>query len=132
MNQRNVFFDEVRDAHVEIQQWLRGEAALARLPALLARFSPAFSMISPAGAKLDFLTLTAFFAGAHGKRPGLEIVIEDLETIDGNGDRAVIAYREWQAGGAGETTARHSTAVMVRDGEGRIEWLRLHETACAG
>ncbi len=131
MTESNPFFDEVRDAHVEIERWLSGEAPAERLPALLARFSPAYSMVTLAGARLDFAALTAFFARVRGTRPGLRIVIDELELIGPGDGRAVVGYREHQADAAGQATLRRSTAVFAHDDAGGIVWLRLHETACA-
>jgi hypothetical protein len=131
MTESNPCFDEVRDAHDEIARWLSGAAAAESLQGLLARFSPAYTMVTLTGARLDYTALAVFFAGVRGARPGLRIEIDELELIASGDGRAVVGYRERQRGADGETTTRRSTAVFTRDAAGRVLWLRLHETACA-
>jgi hypothetical protein len=108
MTESNPFFDEVRDAHVEIERWLSGEAPAGHLPALRARFSPAYSMVTLAGARLDFTALTAFFAQAQGA------VIDELELIGQGDGRAVVGDREHQADAAGQATLPLDGGVRAR------------------
>ncbi|RQS74365.1 DUF4440 domain-containing protein [Burkholderia sp. Bp8963] len=132
MNSSNPFFDEVVDAHVDIAHWLSGRADPERLAALLARFSPRFSMIALPGTALDYAGVDALFSRGHGARPGLRIEIDELREIRGSHDGAVIGYRETQTDGEGRRTVRRSTAVFERDAAGRIVWRHLHETPVAG
>ncbi len=56
----NPYFTEVIDAHIAIERWL-GKGA-GEEQALLARFTPDFSMIALNGAPQDFTALCAFSA----------------------------------------------------------------------
>lgn len=61
MNEPNPYFQEVVDAHVDIERWLSGRAEHGLLPALLERFSPHFSMVAARGAALDRAGLDTLF-----------------------------------------------------------------------
>jgi hypothetical protein len=51
----NRYFKEVLDAHELIRNWLGNKEAHDEVcEELLARFSPAYSMVTPGGALLDF------------------------------------------------------------------------------
>lgn len=125
------FLQEVVDAHVAIEQWLSGQAAVEALAPLLARFSPDFSMVTLQGALLDHVGLIALFSRGHGARPGLHIALDELRGIQAGPHGAVVAYRETQVDGAGRRTVRRSTAVFERAADGRIAWRHLHETPVA-
>ncbi|RQR58501.1 DUF4440 domain-containing protein [Burkholderia sp. Bp9126] len=135
MNLPNPYFQEVVDAHVDIEQWLSGRVAGGRsapvLARLLVRFSPRFTMITLQGAAIDFAGVDVLFSQGHGVRPGLRIGIDALQVIAEWDGGAAIGYRETQADGAGRRTVRRSTAVFERDGVGRIVWRHLHETSVA-
>ncbi|CAM3773627.1 nuclear transport factor 2 family protein [Pseudomonas wadenswilerensis] len=131
MSQRNPAFKEVLDAHVAIQQWLSGTAPADRLDALMARFSPLYSMITLPGQVLDYQGLRALFQQAHGKRAGLEISIDELHLIAEGPSLAVVGYREWQADAAGNRSVRRSTVVFER-ANGALRWRHLHETQASG
>lgn len=132
MSVPNPFFQEVVDAHVDIEQWLSGRAARERLAPLLARFSRHFSMISLQGHALDFADVDVLFSRGFGARPGLRIAIDELHEVSAWQGGAAIAYRETQVDGAGRRTVRRSSVVFERDANGRIGWLRLHETPVTG
>lgn len=132
MNSSNPFFKEVVDAHVDIEQWLSGSAARDGLAPLLARFSRDFSMISLHGHALDYADIDILFSRGFGARPGLRIAIDELHEVSAWQDGATIAYRETQTDAAGRRTVRRSTVVFERDTDGRIGWLRLHETPVTG
>ncbi|UVA77321.1 DUF4440 domain-containing protein [Pandoraea commovens] len=119
---------EVIDAHVAIEQWLSGRADPSALEPLLARFSSAFSMIALSGARVNRAALDALFGQGHGKRPGLQIVVDEVDTIAESPTGGVVAYRETQTDGEGLTTVRRSTAVFEREADGHIVWRHLHET----
>ena len=124
------FAQEVIDTCVEIRLWLSGEGNETHFSSLLERFSPAFTMVTLSGAQIDYEGLQTFFIQARGSRPGLRIVIDELETLLGNEDGAVVSYRERQESALGGTTMRRSTAVFTRDAQGSVQWLRLQETPC--
>ncbi|WP_175776244.1 DUF4440 domain-containing protein [Burkholderia anthina] len=131
MNLPNPYFNEVVDAHVDIERWLSGRAEPERLASLLLRFSPGFSMITLSGAVLDYTGVDALFSRGHGARPGLVIGIDELRGLAVWSDGAVIGYRETQTDGEGRRTVRRSTAVFRREADGLIVWRHLHETPVA-
>ncbi|AGK51017.1 hypothetical protein BTI_4122 [Burkholderia thailandensis MSMB121] len=131
MNETNPYFQEVIDAHVDIERWLSGQAEFDRLPALLGRFSPHFSMIAARGTSLDRAGLDELFRRGHGQRPGLRIEIDELQRIGAWRDGAVIGYRETQIDGEDRPNTRRSTVVFEYDAASRIVWRHLHETPLA-
>lgn len=129
MTASNPYFDDVLSTHVLIREWLSGEAAAAENCAdLLARFSPAFTMVSPGGKQLDFAGLTAFFRAAGGSRPGLQMRISDLVLIQESAAGASVSYRECQSLPGAENTERCSTVVYEKTPAGTLLWRHLHET----
>ncbi|MCW2271208.1 hypothetical protein D3C77_107830 [compost metagenome] len=125
-----VCFAAVIDLHVLIQQWLAGAAQSDQLPALMAHFSPSFSMIGLSGLQLDHAGLHALFTQAYGKRPGLEIGIDELQLIAQADGLTVVHYREHQHDARVLHSVRRSTAVFEQLKNGSLRWLRLHETPC--
>lgn len=129
MTTTNAYFDDVLSTHVLIRAWLAGEAAEPEnCAALLARFSPDFSMLTPGGAQLDHAALTAFFQGAGGSRPGLQMRISELALIQESAAGACVSYREWQSLPGGAATERLSTVVYEKTPDGTLLWRHLHET----
>ena len=129
MNDTNPFFDDVLSTHALIRDWLSGEAAApAHCAELLARFSPAFTMVAPGGKQLDHAGLTAFFRAAGGSRPGLQMRLSDLVVIQDSASGATVSYRECQSLPGGETTERLSTVVYDKTPAGALLWRHLHET----
>lgn len=124
----NSYIKEVFDAHVAIENWLG--AGEGDLQALLARFSPTFSMIVPGGSKFDFSTLSRFFVDQKGGRPGLKITIKDVALIAQWPTGAAISYTEQQSLPAQEPTLRYSTVIFSQMTNGLV-WQHLHETATA-
>ncbi len=120
-------FNEIHDLHVLIEDWFTGRSPVAALDTLLARFSEDFSMVGIAGRRLDRHAVRALFAAAHGARPGLVIIVEDIQAIPIPGPLAVLRYRESQRSGHGVASWRESLAVL-RQEEGRWRWLALQET----
>lgn len=129
MNDKNPYFDDVLSTHVLIREWLGGETTNRKYCAdLLARFSPGFTMISPAGKLLDAAGLAAFFQAAGGSRPGLQMHISDLVLLQESAAGASVAYRESQSLPGGENTQRLSTVVYEKTPDGKLLWRHLHET----
>lgn len=129
MTASNRYFDDVLSTHVLIRDWLAGaENKAEKCTALLARFSPHFSMIAPSGKRLDSAGLAAFFTAAAGSRPGLEMHITDLTLLQESGIGAVVAYREIQSQPGVDSTERWSTVVYENTTDGRLLWRHLHET----
>ena len=129
MTASNRYFDDVLSTHVLIRDWLAGaENKTGKCTALLARFSPHFSMIAPSGTRLDSAGLAAFFTSAAGSRPGLQMHITDLILLQQGSAGAVVGYREIQSQSGLEKTERWSTVVYDHTTDGRLLWRHLHET----
>ena len=129
MNDTNPCFDDVLSTHALIRDWLSGEAtAPAHCAQLLARFSPAFTMVGPGGKQLDHAGLTKFFRAAGGSRPGLQMRLSDLVVIQDSAAGASVSYRECQSLPGGENTERLSTVVYDKTPAGALLWRHLHET----
>lgn len=124
----NPYFTEVIDAHIAIERWL-GKGA-GEEQALLARFTPDFSMIALSGAPLDFAALCAFFRTHRAAKPGLEIEIEEMKLVAEWPTGAVVSYREKQSLPGQSATLRYSTVVFERQ-PNVLGWRHLHETAAA-
>lgn len=128
----NRFVKEVFDAHVLIQRWFSDAAAPQQVcDELLARFSPAYSMVTLTGHRLDHPALCAFFGAQRGAKSGLKIDVEAPVVIAESESGAVIAYQERQQLPGQPETLRYSTAVFEVDAQGKILWRHLHETQAA-
>lgn len=124
----NHYIQEVIDAHVAIENWLgKGKGDVQ---ALLARFSPVFTMVTPGGKTLNFDSLSAFFLAQRAAKPGLKISLDEITVIAEWPAGAVVSYSEWQSLPEQEKTLRHSTVVFSKT-DSNLLWLRLHETAVA-
>ncbi|MCE0846519.1 DUF4440 domain-containing protein [Buttiauxella sp. A2-C1_F] len=122
----NRYIQEVIEAHVAIENWLgKGEGDVQ---ALLARFSPVFTMVTPGGKTLNFDTLSAFFQAQPAAKPGLKISLEEITVIAEWPAGAVVSYSEWQSLPGQEKTLRYSTVAFSKT-DSALLWLRLHETA---
>ena len=132
MSDMHAFFDDVVSTHELIRGWLAGATTDAAVyTALLARFAPGFSMISPGGKVLDKAGLAAFFNTAAGSRPGLEMQIADLLLLQESEHGATVSYRERQTQTGAQPTERWSTVVYEKTPDGRLLWRHLHETWAA-
>lgn len=122
----NRYIQEVIEAHVAIENWLgKGEGDVQ---ALLARFSPVFTMVTPGCKTLTFDSLSAFFQAQRGAKPGLKISLDEITVIAEWPGGAVVSYSEWQSLPGQENTLRHSTVIFSNAGSDLL-WLRLHETS---
>ena len=121
---------EVLDAHELIKEWLGNETAKDEVcEDLLARFSPAYSMVTTGGGLLDFTTLNSFFRTQRGARPGLAIEISDMRVIAECDTGATVVYKELQQLPDQSPTLRFSTVVFESKPNGKIIWRHLQETA---
>ena len=93
----------------------------------MAGFDADFAMVAPSGARLGWQGLRAFFQGAAGSRPGLEIKLERMARLAGGEDAVTVAYYETQTLGDGSGNGRHETTVLRRDGA-NWRWRHLQET----
>lgn len=126
----NLFLKEVLDAHELIKEWLGNETAKDEVcEDLLARFSPAYSMVTTGGGLLDFTTLNSFFRTQRGARPGLAIEISDMRVIAESDIGATVVYKELQQLPDQSPTLRFSTVVFESKPNGKIIWRHLQETA---
>ncbi|QCA06303.1 DUF4440 domain-containing protein [Pantoea vagans] len=126
----NLFMKEVLDTHELIKEWLGNETAKDEVcEDLLARFSPAYSMVTTGGGLLDFTTLNSFFRTQRGARPGLAIEISDMRVIAECDTGATVVYKELQQLPDQSPTLRFSTVVFESKPNGKIIWRHLQETA---
>ncbi|WP_154056500.1 DUF4440 domain-containing protein [Pseudescherichia vulneris] len=126
----NRYFQEVVDAHELIRHWLGDEtAAIEVCDTLLARFSPAYSMVTPGGAMLDFTALNAFFRAQLGAKKGLHIAIENMQLVAESAEGATVTYQERQQLPGQHATLRFSTVVFESEPDGTLRWRHLHETS---
>ena len=132
MSDMHPFFHDVVSTHELIRDGLAGATTdAAACSALLARFAPGFSMISPGGKMLDKAGLAAFFSATAGSRPGLHMQIADLVLLQQSEQGATVSYRERQTQTGAQPTERWSTVVYEKTPEGRLLWRHLHETWAA-
>ena len=96
----NPYFNEVIDAHIAIERWL-GKGA-GEEQALLARFTPDFSMIALNGAPLDFTALCAFPRASR------------RQTRTGNRDRRDEAGGRMADGRGSQLSRKTAVAVAKR------------------
>jgi len=124
--------DDVLTTHELIRTWLGASAPEPSvLTALLARFSPDYTMITAAGGQLKHASLCAFFSSAGASRPGLQMQISDLVLLQDSAHGAVVGYRETQTLPDGSCNVRLSTVVYDKTIDGRLLWRHLHETWAA-
>lgn len=125
----NRYFKEILDAHELIRSWLGNEDAKNEVcENLLARFSPAYSMVTPGGVVLNFTALNSFFRTQRGARPGLTIDIINMRVIVENERGATVVYRELQQLPGQKATLRFSTVVFELNRNNSVIWRHLHET----
>ncbi|WP_340615113.1 DUF4440 domain-containing protein [Xenorhabdus thailandensis] len=126
----NRYFQEVLDAHVLIRRWLGDATSPAEVcEDLLARFSPAYSMVTPGGGQLDYTSLTSFFRMQCGAKSGLEIEIDNMQLIAESATGATVTYQERQLLPGQDATLRFSTVVFELGADNQVIWRHLHETA---
>lgn len=129
MPHTNVYFNEVVEAHQQIEQWLGQEGTPSEVcDQLIARFSEHYSMIGVAGHFLDFNALSGFFRANGAVKKGMKIEVFNLRTIAEWPAGAIVFYQERQTLADRSTTLRYSTAVFERTEQGKICWRHLHET----
>ncbi|MDO6708844.1 DUF4440 domain-containing protein [Photobacterium sp. 1_MG-2023] len=126
----NRYFYEVIAAHELIGRWLSDvNCPIEVCDNLLARFSPAYSMMTPGGEFLDNTLLTSFFRTQCGAKPGLKIEIDNLQLVAEHATGATVTYQERQQMPDQEATWRFSTVVFELEAENQVIWRHLHETA---
>jgi hypothetical protein len=124
----NRWTTEIIDAHIAIENWLgRGEG---NIDALLARFSPDFTMVTPGGVSLDHAALCQFFRAQGGMRGGLKITVDNIALLAEWPGGAALRYCERQNLPQQPASLRWSTVIFQLAGD-NIQWRHLHETTQA-
>ncbi|MFJ4443503.1 DUF4440 domain-containing protein [Pseudomonas sp. NPDC089422] len=124
----NPYLQEVIDLHVLIEAlFARGEG---QVEAMIERFTPDFSMITPTGVQVCLQDVATLFATRAGSQPGLTIELTGLETLAQWPQGAVVRYRETHRQPSQDAKTRISTAVLSPQGD-RVLWRHLHETWAA-
>ncbi|KMV36415.1 DUF4440 domain-containing protein [Franconibacter pulveris] len=120
------YFTEVLQAHVAIEAWLgKGDGDVN---ALIARFSPDYSMITLSGAVLNHDQLSQFFLAQRAAKPGLRIEVDEMRLLAEWPQGAAVSYRERQSLPGQPATTRRSTVIFTLK-ESQPLWRHLHETA---
>ena len=122
----NPYFTEVLQAHVAIEAWLGKGDGDAN--ALIARFSPDYSMITLSGTVLNHDQLSQFFLAQRAAKPGLRIEVDEMRLLAEWPQGAVVSYRERQRLPGQPATTRRSTVIFTLK-ESQPLWRHLHETA---
>lgn len=121
----NPYLQEVIDLHELIEAlFARGEG---QVEAMIERFTPDFSMITPTGLQVCLQDVASLFAKRAGGQPGLTIELTALETLTQWPQGALIRYRETHRLPGQDATTRISTALFSLQRE-RPLWRHLHET----
>ncbi|MEM7534178.1 MAG: hypothetical protein AAF639_18500 [Chloroflexota bacterium] len=122
---------EIVDLHQFFEKWLSGDLAdtdqnFLRLESALAND---FSIVSPDGTEVERATLVDSLRESHGKRPNLNIWIEDFQLLRDEPPLLMVRYDECQTH-SDSVTRRVSTALFSvnRSAPNGFAWVRVHET----
>lgn len=116
---------EIDALHRLLQAWFRAEGDHDPAP-ILARFDPAFTMVTPTGLTLPFARFAAGFPALRGTRPGLVMEITEVGLRHHTSTTGLLTYRERQS--YGTTTNDRASTVLLLAGPGHPTWRHLHET----
>lgn len=116
---------EIDALHRLLQAWFRAEADPDPTP-ILARFDPAFTMLTPTGMTLPYARFAAGLPALRGTRPGLVMEITEVELRHQTPATALLTYRERQSHGT--TTNDRASTVLLLAGPNHPTWRHLHET----
>lgn len=121
----------IHDVHVLIHTVFtqQGEAAQAAIQVLMPVFVESFSMVTTGGQIVTRAQVLQMFQGAAGKRPSLQIAVDDVQSVWQAGSHIALRYRETHTL-QGVSNARYSTAVLEVTTSG-VLWHALHESAIA-
>jgi len=123
---------EINELHGFFEQWFTGE-----LPAndyefkrLATVLSPGFNIVTPAGKKIDRVSLLTTLRAANGSRPDLDITIRNVNILAQLGETVLATYEEWQSEDDRAEKGRMVTvSFLAKDGlPNNLEWLHVHET----
>ncbi|MGV9770901.1 DUF4440 domain-containing protein [Streptosporangium sp. NPDC003464] len=122
---------EIVRLHRIIEGWLSGRTprTAGEFAAFAQAHLPDFTLSGPDGASLTRGQVLAWVEAAHGRVPGIEIRIREVELVAAAGPLLVAAYQEWQHG-TGADRNRRATVVFLRDPDAPhgLRWRHLHET----
>jgi hypothetical protein len=124
---------EIEEQHRLLAHWLGSPAAEpADLDALDAAHTDDFSMVTAEGRVLTRDALLESLAKSANSRPGLRILVSDVELVAELGDAVLARFLETHVE-HGHTTPRRVTAVLDVDERARhgLRWRHLHETLLA-
>jgi hypothetical protein len=121
---------EIEALHEFFVGWFSGALRTSEFESgFMARFSPDFLLVPPAGTLLNLVQFSGAVRSAHGTSPTFRIAIRDV-TIRRRFDGHILAtYEEWQRNALASTppdNARIAT-VLLRDTR-PLQWLHIHET----
>ncbi|QAY86931.1 DUF4440 domain-containing protein [Pseudomonas arsenicoxydans] len=98
----------------------------ATLEPLISAFAEHFTMVTTSGAIVSRTTVEQMFKGAIGAKPGLEIVISDLQTVWQEGNSVAIRYKETHRIDHRESSRVSVAIIGMR--HHNAQWIYLHET----
>ncbi|WP_143309132.1 hypothetical protein [Chitinophaga vietnamensis] len=123
MNHADQASKMVKDFHVGIQDWFRGNNNVSAAQ-LLHAFSAQFQMTGANGQEMDFPALAAWLLSVKGSRPGIIVSFDNLWTAS-TFHHTLVYYEETQSMGD-ITTKRRSSAIFRLEGDD-LKWWRLQE-----
>ncbi len=123
---------EIIDLHAFFEAWLSGRSPADenRLKQALQSVAADFTLVGPAGRRLDRAGLLTWLAPAHGSRGGdFRIWVENIMAVSARPGMAILGYDECQHMN-GTQTRRTATVVFVAAPEcpNGVAWLAVHET----
>jgi hypothetical protein len=122
----------VESLHRFFEAWLAGriDDAPAALVPVEEALSPDFTIVTPAGRRLEVAPLLAYLIESRGKRgASFRIEIRGARARVITPDVVIVSYEEWQMEDA-TWTGWSSTAVLRSRGGGRpLVWESVHETS---
>ncbi|WP_415766646.1 DUF4440 domain-containing protein [Pseudomonas sp. ZB1P45] len=93
---------------------------------LMSAFAEHFTMVTTSAAIVSRAMVEQMFKGAVGAKPGLDIVISDLQTVWQEGNSVAIRYKETHRLNQRESS-RVSVAIIGMHHH-NAQWIYLHET----
>ncbi|MGB5828522.1 MAG: DUF4440 domain-containing protein [Pseudomonas mandelii] len=98
----------------------------AMIEPLMSAFAEHFSLVTTSATIVSRATVEQMFKGAIGAKPGLEIIISDLQTVWQEGHSVAIRYKETHRLDQRESS-RVSVAIIDLHHR-NAQWIYLHET----
>ena len=101
----------------------QGQAAFEPL---MSAFAEHFTMVTTSAAIVSRAMVEQMFKGAVGAKPGLEIVISDLQTVWQEGNSVAIRYKETHR--LGQRESSRASVAIIGIYHHNAQWTYLHET----